>query len=62
MKPSERSRIASLGGKAVSGDRAHMARIGRKGGEISGATRRKKAVVEEIVKGEIANKGLSLSK
>jgi uncharacterized protein len=36
MDPEKRRKIASLGGKAVSGDREHMATIGSKGGtEIS---------------------------
>jgi uncharacterized protein len=32
LDPEERRRIASLGGKAVSSDRKHMATIGAKGG------------------------------
>ena len=34
-----RQRVASLGGRAVSEDREHMAEIGRKGGEKSRSNR-----------------------
>ena len=41
MTPEERREIAKKGGKAVSMNRAHMAEIGRKGGERSGSVRKK---------------------
>ncbi|MCD6062749.1 MAG: hypothetical protein K0R82_660 [Flavipsychrobacter sp.] len=40
MDPKKQREIASKGGQAVSGNREHMAQIGRKGGEASGESRR----------------------
>lgn len=39
MTQSSQREIARMGGAAVSGDREHMARIGRKGGEASAESR-----------------------
>lgn len=39
MTQSAQREIARMGGAAVSGDREHMARIGRKGGEASAESR-----------------------
>lgn len=40
MSPEQIERITSLGGKAVSANRAHMQEIGRKGGLKSGIVKR----------------------
>lgn len=40
MDPQKQREIASKGGQAVSGNREHMAEIGRRGGEASGESRR----------------------
>ncbi|WP_276131790.1 KGG domain-containing protein [Polluticoccus soli] len=40
MDPQKQREIASKGGHAVSGNREHMAEIGRRGGEASGESRR----------------------
>jgi general stress protein YciG len=39
MNPEQQRQIAKKGGETVSQDRKHMAEIGRKGGESSGASR-----------------------
>ncbi|HYF30467.1 MAG TPA: KGG domain-containing protein [Chitinophagaceae bacterium] len=39
MDPERQRQIARKGGEAVSGNRQHMAEIGRKGGEASGGGR-----------------------
>lgn len=48
MNVETRKKIASLGGKAVSSNKEHMAIIGKKGGEISGKSRRKPIISESI--------------
>jgi len=42
MSEEKRSQIASLGGKAVSRNKEHMAAIGQLGGKASGRNRRAK--------------------
>ncbi len=44
MTEEQKRVIASKGGKAVSSNKAHMSAIGQKGGETSGANRRKRAM------------------
>ena len=41
MDPEKQRQIASKGGREVSTNRNHMVKIGRKGGEASGESRRK---------------------
>lgn len=52
MNTEARRKIASLGGKAVSSNKEHMALIGQKGGEISGRNRRKPTSVVQRVTSE----------
>ena len=56
MSVEARRKIASLGGKAVSSNKEHMAAIGQLGGERSGASRRQArlAAIEENEKSIIS--------